>query len=1477
METRPRIGFLIMKKSWHRNKMDRHRPTHSIMFRYVVALFFFSLIFSAPAALAQFGNSSTCIGGEPFTEPLTDLLVGGSGSTGGLAALTPEQCCFYRAENEDCNGEPIQPPLAATPEEWFWLTGTICLVQTTISQGMFEVYCHILGDWNNVLAAAITLYLIFYAIALIFGINNTRPRDGIMVAIKGVIIIWIVQDPYFVFDFMYTGFIYFINGMVLQLACSVRLNAPCTPADLAAIGADEGGVFGNLELLFNALINPVASVSYLVSIGLIVIVFFAFGVTIPFAWMIISGFIGIIRVFISMIVSYITAFMAVIFLLAFSPVFFTCFLFSYTRSFFFRWLANLISYTLQPILVTTFLFLIGESVRIDSLYAQIGDLSRSIGLLPACDINPLDVNSYHASEKYGLFDVDDRFIPMITYFPWNDDPPTCALVATDGSFPVCPFYVESTDLDVCSVGTECFTYGPNIDEDNAPTFDARYISGGTDRFATAALAQLDGNTNTGIDVGASNQRNTGYPHTNGLDRVECYLFIPDSLTRYIFGNGAFTLPGFRNPVRQVPVPAHYFGVNEPNPDTATLVSEISPPDAEQGDIDAFYLYNVSFIVFFETLVAVIISWHIISTAMNSFIREVPDFARQIVQFEDILAPAVVAGKSHTFREHGYSSPSGGGDLATGNYTQSGVKTRGGHSSFYSTAGGAASIGGALGRVAAATPFLGGAIANVQSAKNNQIALAQNFAKGGGLYGRHKRIKERHRRADLVKGAGIASSYLGSNAEKSAADNPIRDGARRINPTDGAEFKASNYQRARSNKGDGAFLQSNAASVELNAPLIPRPEGGDSLKRNAQKGVAAEFGINKNQRASRKGQKSTPSAGDFRTPKSQQTAQAAQAQSVQRPQTSIPQRSTTTDHNIDIANERASRSARGAYAPKTERQLAYANLSTALQSSSLKGVGRLLRTQNQATYANAVNRDAKKKSYVQGDTTPNLQSRDSGKQIRQSATSINKNASKKAKDSKLKLSGAQITGVFVQNLFRGHGIEQSIHGAIESSLNRAERNAKQSNDHDTLREIGDVREKLRSNDKAFTEYNHNQEFVRAIRSGTSRQASVVDHVTTEFAVVDKAVAEGVSNRAIEQRLTNFRLEEAFVKDARTKDERRYRAQAVQDIRNGDSKKSLEAIATSYVPPKAEQDNFDKASKRRNRKDKNDILKQRRKEQSAKHGKKDQNDSSTKATSNADYNVGRTAKASTAASQSDFTVTRPNSTAQKPAAPTSQNLRGGKGSLEQTQQDRLDALKSRTQQAAAEPIQRPVFTAPERTVEERRARAKYENREYAKAAEDFERNQKEIELQKNGSFQRKTDKENRGRTDVEKLDLNNLSTLAKQQQELLEKGYTREDIIKAIAETRIDNSIAYDKELEAKNAERVKGAGAGDTNYKEQKASGEPEKRSVTNEFDDFISLVNKKAAEERRKREQQNQDDAYYASFTQPDHKKKDDDDDEDKA
>lgn len=663
----------------------------------------------------------------------TNFTVGSGGTD--ITETATSDCCFMREEDLECDGSASTD---SHDEEFHFISGTICLMQTVIVGSMFNVYCGLLDNWGNVLSAAVTLYIVFYAIALIFKINNTTLRQGISKAIKLVLIYTFIQNPSLVYTIFYQGFLAFLDGVAVQLTCATS-SATCDAAAKSALIGGTGGIFNEIDNLFEAIVGW--NFLYFMIMLFFVLLVTGFGMSIAFFVM--TGLIVAIRAFIDVLRTFIVAFLSITFLMMFAPIFVTALLFSPTAKFFVSWMSQLISYAVQPIIILAFLFLMTQVTAISTLVDDITTIVRAAGLLEACQLNPyadpnhpaFDPSMVFPEDKYGLYDDSgirtvDNFYVMKVYYPSMQVPPTCTTSGAGTAADPC----YSSCGSVAGTPLPCWTLGS--DANKQIKFD------------------LPGSSyqSQNLDLDAS---------TPPQD-VNCGLWYMQPFMSYFFGDVTIPIPQFRDPMIPIETTANFYGYAEP--DSTGLVVGV---DADGNDL---FDYTLSWLVAIKIIFATIVAWFITSSLMSAFVQKVPELGQRLVQYQGSVSSVVITGHSALFSD--ITNPGKSASSAVEGRNQELISTSGNRSSIYMLGGSAGSsfnaaqaLGSSINRVLSVIPGVGGVIDQISTSKTSQGMIDQrkeqvsNFMKGGGLIGMLKKDRGAKHREHSLRRRGIENNPL----------------------------------------------------------------------------------------------------------------------------------------------------------------------------------------------------------------------------------------------------------------------------------------------------------------------------------------------------------------------------------------------------------------------------------------------------------------------------------------------------------------------------------------------------------------------------------------------------------------------------------------------------------------------------------------------------------------------------------------------
>ncbi len=380
----------------------------------------------------------------------------------------------------------------------FLISGTVCRVQAVVFRSMFHVYCSIFLQLTPLIGIVLTLYIMFYGIAILFGIKNASPKTAGFMAIKMIIVTLFIINADWMYFYLFRFLLEFMsefsdlmlstapmvdqagnvaiayeyiggwppqevyiaqNGeactgnitpdaagidelpFVVEMCdpdvtspdCTINVNSngctecvgsdcvpdpnnssTCTTASAASVVMREpappldvrgnpvwcvedgtgliqyfdvtgqpagstpgipirepynGGIFSRIDILFDQLVTSDEETASLIFLAYAVS-FMAGGMGFFLTILTLLGLVAMFIGFLRIMISYLTAVVALCFLLMLTPIFFAFALFKETNSLFRRWLQNMFSYTLQPVLIMAFLYTLAEAGSIQNFITQ---------------------------------------------------------------------------------------------------------------------------------------------------------------------------------------------------------------------------------------------------------------------------------------------------------------------------------------------------------------------------------------------------------------------------------------------------------------------------------------------------------------------------------------------------------------------------------------------------------------------------------------------------------------------------------------------------------------------------------------------------------------------------------------------------------------------------------------------------------------------------------------------------------------------------------------------------------------------------------------------------------------------------------------------------------------------------------------------------------------------------------------------------
>ncbi|MCB2081412.1 MAG: type IV secretion system protein [Rickettsiales bacterium] len=253
------------------------------------------------------------------------------------------------------------------------MASAVCVVRAVMAQAMFDVYCEIARGMRPIFMILMTLYVILYGISFIFGIADVDGRDFAIRLAKIMVLYSIAYNPEFFYRTMYLSWFALIDG--IGQAMSVLYPAEYfTPEYQASMdqsallaakygstyqgGSGHLGFFVHLDHLFQQLVGK----EQLYGLMLMAVTFLFSGSGFWVGMLIMIGVITVLISIIMVVVVYTTAVIALNYLLLFTPIFFAMFLFKPTQKVANGWMAAIISYTLQPILIYIIVMIVGSTL-----------------------------------------------------------------------------------------------------------------------------------------------------------------------------------------------------------------------------------------------------------------------------------------------------------------------------------------------------------------------------------------------------------------------------------------------------------------------------------------------------------------------------------------------------------------------------------------------------------------------------------------------------------------------------------------------------------------------------------------------------------------------------------------------------------------------------------------------------------------------------------------------------------------------------------------------------------------------------------------------------------------------------------------------------------------------------------------------------------------------------------------------------------
>ncbi len=350
-----------------------------------ILLFF---VFFVPAfAFAE------CVEGDYVGTDYDTLMANISTSTDGQVVATRQSS--YSACKFDIQPPVIENGHVVSPGRYHVFSGAMCLVQVVLAKSMFNIFCQIIYEMKPIIARLIVLYLIFYGLAVIFGMKEGKlwgSEDAFLPRIIFISVVYVMSTNaeifYFYFYSSVMGFLQGVSALITNLTPAFEYHImpdPTTGAEIlqrcvlshADYTAPNGDVvpfcvdgannpiidhhpalFDNVDFIFRTVVGDGAwSLTFIAAA-------FIFSPIALLGWPIASFLIGIVilmlKAFVQIFTNYLNALVSLSFALMWSPVFIPMVLFEKTKAMFKGWMGVIFKYVLQICLVLMFVYVISH-------------------------------------------------------------------------------------------------------------------------------------------------------------------------------------------------------------------------------------------------------------------------------------------------------------------------------------------------------------------------------------------------------------------------------------------------------------------------------------------------------------------------------------------------------------------------------------------------------------------------------------------------------------------------------------------------------------------------------------------------------------------------------------------------------------------------------------------------------------------------------------------------------------------------------------------------------------------------------------------------------------------------------------------------------------------------------------------------------------------------------------------------------------
>ncbi len=243
----------------------------------------------------------------------------------------------------------MQPQHASMTSTGGIVNQFVALINSKLTDMMKNLYQEFIDDpgYQRAYWAAVLFSFTVYGIMIMFNMASTKPLDVFMRIVK-LSILSMFLNPALGWDFFFNYAVAFFWGTMNQLLAifnSIALGSPITNSPVGQIStAPLAALNATLQIIFSVKFFVMFIATIFTSImGLAYAILIAFAV------------INIMRSIVGAVATYFKCMIALTFLLGLAPIFIPLVLFAETKKIFQGWLNQVLSFTLQPIMLFAFI------------------------------------------------------------------------------------------------------------------------------------------------------------------------------------------------------------------------------------------------------------------------------------------------------------------------------------------------------------------------------------------------------------------------------------------------------------------------------------------------------------------------------------------------------------------------------------------------------------------------------------------------------------------------------------------------------------------------------------------------------------------------------------------------------------------------------------------------------------------------------------------------------------------------------------------------------------------------------------------------------------------------------------------------------------------------------------------------------------------------------------------------------------------